>query len=76
MYQKINIILPEQTVLLIEKITDKAGRSTFVEDAVKYYVEHVGKDRIREQLKLGGFKRAQRDLKLSEEWNTLEDNIW
>ncbi|OQX04919.1 MAG: hypothetical protein BWK80_52960 [Desulfobacteraceae bacterium IS3] len=76
MYQEINIALPEQTVNLIEQMTDKRNISRFVEDAVKYYIEHAGKIRLREQLKQGAVKRAERDLKLSQEWNGLEDSGW
>ncbi len=76
MYQKINITLPEQTAYLIEHLTDNANRSSFVEDAVKYYIEHVEKIRIREQLKQGAIRRAERDLRLSREWDEMEDNTW
>jgi CopG family transcriptional regulator/antitoxin EndoAI len=74
MYQeiKINITLPEQTVNLIEQMSDKGNISRFVEDAVKYYIEHAGKTRLYEQLKQGAVKRAERDLKLSQEWNSLD----
>lgn len=76
MYQKINITLPEQTAYLLEQMTDKENRNKFVEDAVKYYIEYTGKIRLREQLKEGAVRRAERDLKLSQEWNDLEDNTW
>ncbi len=76
MYQKISITLPEQTAYLIEQMTDEMNRSRFVEDAVKYYIEHVGKIRIREHLKQGAVRRAERDLRITREWNDLEDNTW
>ncbi len=76
MYQKINITLSEQTAQLIEQMTDKKDISRFVEDAVKYYMEHAGKIRLRKQLKQGAIKRAERDLKLSQEWDSLENNGW
>jgi len=77
MYQKINIILSEHTAQLIEQMTDKRNINRFVEDAVKYYMEHAGKIRLREQLKQGAVKRAERDLKISQEWDGLEeDNGW
>ncbi len=76
MYQKINITLPEQTAHLVEQMISKENRSRFVEDAVKYYMEHIGKIKLHEQLKQGAIKRAERDLKLSQEWNELEDSVW
>ncbi len=75
MYQKINITLPEQTAHLIEQMADKRSISRFVEDAVIYYIQHVGKESLRERMKQGALKRAERDLKLSQEWNSLEDSI-
>jgi len=74
MYRKINISLPEQTLHLIEQITDKRNRSRFIDEAVKYYMEQVSNIRLREQLKEGAVKRAERDLKLSQELNDMEDD--
>jgi len=71
MYQELTIALPEQTAHLIELMTDKRNISRFVEDAVNYYIKHAGKEELREQLKQGAVKRAERDLKLSQEWNSL-----
>lgn len=76
MYQKINITLPEQIAHLIEEMEDEKSISQFVEDAVIYYMEHTGKLTLREQMKQGALKRAERDLKLSREWNCLEDTTW
>ncbi len=50
-------------------MADKRSISEFVEDAVKYYMEHAGKKRLREHLKQGALNRAERDLKLSQEWD-------
>jgi len=76
MYQKINITLPEQIARHIEQMADEKSISRFVEDAVIYYMEHTGKITLREQMKQGALKRAERDLKLSHEWDSLEDSIW
>lgn len=66
MYQKINITLSEQTAYLLEQLTDRVSRKRFIEYAVKYYIDHIGKLKIREQLKQGAMERAERDLKLSQ----------
>lgn len=76
MYQRINILLPEKTVLLIDRFADRKNRSQFIDEAVKYYTEKVGKISLREQLKQGAIRRAERDLNLSEEWNALEEEVW
>jgi len=72
MYRKINITLPEQTAYLVEQMIKKGNTSKFVEDAI----EHLEKIRLRKQLKPGAVRRAERDLKFSQEWNELEDNAW
>ena len=76
MYHKMNITLSDQTAYLLEQLTDRMSKKRFIEDAVKYYIDHVGKSKIREQLKQGAMERAERDLKLSQEWDNLEDKIW
>jgi CopG family transcriptional regulator / antitoxin EndoAI len=76
MYREINITLPEQTAHLVEQMIAKKNISRFVEDAIKYYMKHIGTIKLHEQLKQGAIKRAERDLKLSQEWNELEDNRW
>jgi len=76
MYQKINIVLPETTLRLIDHITDKKNRSRFIDEAVKYYMEQVGKISLREQLKQGAIRRSERDLNLSREWNVFEEEAW
>lgn len=76
MYHKMNITLSDHTAYLLEQLTDRMSRKRFIEDAVKYYIDHIGKSKIREQLKQGAMERAERDLKLSQEWDNLEDKIW
>ncbi len=75
MHQKINITLPEHIAHLIEQMADEKSISRFIEGAVIYYMKHTGKITLRKQMKQGALKRAQRDLKLSHEWNSLEDSI-
>jgi len=74
MHQKINIALPEQIADTIEQLADENNISRFIVDAVMYYMEHTGKTTLREQVKQGALKRAERDLNLSHEWNRLGDS--
>ncbi len=76
MYHKMNITLSDHTAYLLEQLTDKAGKRRFIEEAVKYYIDHVERKNIREQLQQGAAKRAERDLRLSQELDILEDKIW
>lgn len=76
MYQRINITLPEKTLSLIDRVAAKGDRSRFIDRAIRYYVESVGKAKLKKLLKEGAIARAQRDLRLAEEWFTLEGEAW
>jgi CopG family transcriptional regulator/antitoxin EndoAI len=76
MYQRINITLPEETVGLIDRVTKKGNRSQFIDQAIKHYVDAVGKANLKKQLKEGAIKRAERDLRLAEEWFPIEEELW
>src|SRR5262249_9068921 len=76
MHKRINITLPEETVRLIDRVTKKGDRSSFIDHAVKEYVEKVGQDKLRKRLKEGALKRAQRDLSVTQEWFTIDEESW
>lgn len=73
MTKRINIILPEQTVVVLDRITTKGNRSRFISRAVHFYIENQGKQNLREQLKAGYIANAERDLALAAEWFPLEE---
>ncbi|MGH9853265.1 MAG: ribbon-helix-helix domain-containing protein [Blastocatellia bacterium] len=76
MYQRINITLPEETLGLIDRLAKTGDRSRFIDRAIRYYVEAVGKANLKSLLKEGAINRAERDLRLAEEWFTLEEETW
>jgi len=76
MNERISIILPEETLHLIDYMGNKKNRSQFVDEAVKHYIEHIKKVNLREQLRQGAIERSERDLKLAREWNVLEEETW
>ena len=76
MQQRINITLPEETLGLIDRVTRKGDRSRFIDRAVKHYVGTIGRANLKKRLKEGAIKRAERDLRLAEEWFTLEEEAW
>lgn len=76
MYQRINVTLPEETLGLIDRLIEKGERSRFIDRAVRHYVEAVGQANLKQQLKEGAVKRAERDLRLAEEWFPLEEEAW
>jgi CopG family transcriptional regulator/antitoxin EndoAI len=76
MYQRINITLPEETLGLIDRLAKTGDRSRFIDRAIRYYVEAIGKANLKNLLKEGAINRAERDLRLAEEWFILEEETW
>lgn len=76
MNKRINIILPEKTVSVLDRLTTKGNRSRFIDRAVLHYVETRGQQSLREQLKSGYRANAERDLAIAAEWFPLEEEAW
>ena len=76
MRKRINITLPEETVALIDRVTEKGDRSGLIDNAVRHYIETVGKKNLRRRLKEGAMRRAERDLSLAEEWFASDEEAW
>jgi CopG family transcriptional regulator / antitoxin EndoAI len=76
MHRRINISLPEETLALIDRVAKLGDRSRFIDEAVKHYVQEVGRSKLRKQLQEGALRRARRDLALAEEWFGLDEEVW
>jgi CopG family transcriptional regulator/antitoxin EndoAI len=76
MRKRINITLPEETIELIDRVTDEGDRSRFIDEAVRHYIQETGRANLRKRLKEGAIQRAERDLHLAEEWFTLDEEVW
>ncbi len=76
MSRRINIVLPEKTVSVLDRVTTKGNRSRFIDRAVLHYVETHGKQSLREQLAAGYRANAERDLGMAAEWFPLEEEAW
>ena len=76
MHLRLNITLPEETVRLIDRVAKRGNRSRLISDAVRRYVEELGRANLRRRLKQGARRRADRDLAMAEEWFALEEKAW
>jgi len=76
MSKRINIMLPEKTLAVLDRVAPKGNRSRFVSDAVLHYVETHGKQSLRQQLKAGYLANADESLKIAAEWFPLEEQAW
>jgi CopG family transcriptional regulator/antitoxin EndoAI len=73
MNKRINIVLPERTVNVLDRVAAKGTRSRFIDRAILRYVETHGRESIREQLKAGYRANTERDLAIAAEWFPLEE---
>jgi CopG family transcriptional regulator / antitoxin EndoAI len=84
MHRRLNITLREETIKLIDQVVEKGDaeygtlreRSRFINEAVQYYIEQKALADLREQLKEGAIRWAERDLQLAEESFYLEEEAW
>lgn len=66
MHRRLNITLPEEMIQLIDQLAQKGDRSQFINEAVKYYFAHNSRENLKQQLKEGAMRRAERDRGLVE----------
>ena len=76
MSKRINIILPDKTVAVLDRVTTKGNRSRFIDHAVRQLIETQGRQSLREQLRAGYRANADQDLTLAAEWFPLEEEAW
>ncbi|MGP0072765.1 MAG: hypothetical protein ACLPWF_12635 [Bryobacteraceae bacterium] len=76
MSKRINIMLPDRTLAVLDQVAPKGDRSRFVSAAVLHYVETQGKRSLREQLKTGYLANADENLRIAAEWFPLEEQAW
>ena len=76
MSKRVNIMLPEKTLAVLDRVTSKGDRSRFTSQAVLYYVQDRGKQSLREHLKAGYQATADDSLKIAMEWFPLEEEAW
>lgn len=76
MSKRINVILPDETMALLDRVTPRGGRSRFVSKAVIHYVKSCGRQNLREQLRAGYQANAEENLKIALDWFPLEEAAW
>jgi CopG family transcriptional regulator/antitoxin EndoAI len=73
MSKRLNIVLPDRTAAVLDRVAAKGSRSRFIDRAVRHYVETQGRQSLREQLAAGYRANAERDLAMAAEWFPLEE---
>ncbi|HEY7388493.1 MAG TPA: hypothetical protein VH640_08285 [Bryobacteraceae bacterium] len=76
MSKRINVILPDSTVAVLDRVAPKGARSRFIDRAVRQLVRTEGRANIRERLKAGALANADENLRLAQEWFPAEHELW
>ncbi len=71
--QRINIVLPRDTLAILDRVASKGKRSSFISSAVLHYVDVCGKQNLRERLKQEAMLNSERDLAIAVEWFPIEE---
>lgn len=64
MSKRINIVLPNKTFAVLDRVAAKGNRSQFISVAVLHFIESQGRKRLRGQLKREAIANAQRDIQM------------
>jgi hypothetical protein len=55
-----------------QRVEKKGDRSHLIDEAIRCYVSRISRNNLRTQLAEGYERRADRDLRIAEEWFTVE----
>jgi CopG family transcriptional regulator/antitoxin EndoAI len=73
MSKRINIVLPDQTLSILDRVATKGNRSRLISRAILDFIESQGKATLRERLKREALANAERDVEMAAEWFALQD---
>jgi CopG family transcriptional regulator/antitoxin EndoAI len=73
MSKRINIVLPDKTLAVLDRVATKGKRSQFISRAILHFIESQGKETLRERLKREATVNARRDVEMAAEWFHLEE---
>jgi CopG family transcriptional regulator/antitoxin EndoAI len=74
--KRLNIMLPDSTVRVLDRVAPKGDRSRFISQAVLHYVQTQSAANLKERLKQGALANAKLDLEIAEEWFPVEQELW
>ena len=74
--KRVNISIPESTLEKIDALTDRGDRSKFIDTAVHFYVDAVGRKNLKRSLKEGALLHALRDTEITTTWFQVDESVW
>ena len=76
MTRRINIVLPVETLEVLDRVAPRGRRSRLISDAVIHYVKSKAAASLAQRLKQGALANADRDLAIAEEWFSIDEEAW
>jgi hypothetical protein len=76
MNKRINIVLPEATILAIDRMAAPGQRSRFIDQAVHHFVSHRSTEALRAQLERTAIRDRDLDVEISAEWQFVDKQAW
>jgi CopG family transcriptional regulator / antitoxin EndoAI len=68
MSKRINIVLPDKTLAVLDRVATKGNRSQIISRAVMHFIESQGKEMLRERLRREAIANAERDVEMAAEF--------
>src|ERR1700704_2248016 len=76
MAKRINVILAENTVRTIDRLSRPGQRSRFIERAVQHYVTTASQEALQERLKQAAIRDQDLDLEIASDWFAVDQEQW
>jgi hypothetical protein len=76
MAKRINIILPEDTIRTIDRLSRPGQRSRFIHRAVEHYVATASSEALYERLKQAAIRDRDLDLETYHDWSAVDQEQW
>jgi metal-responsive CopG/Arc/MetJ family transcriptional regulator len=76
MTKRINVVLPVETIKVLDRVAPKGNRNRLISEAVLHYVASRAKSNLAERLKAGSIANASRDLEIARERFRLDEVAW
>lgn len=76
MTKRINVILPEETIRVIDRLARPGQRSRFIHRAVEHYVATASPEALRERLKQAAIRDRDLDAEISHDWFAVDHEQW
>jgi len=76
MTERINIVLPEETIRTIDRMVRPGERSRFINQAVKHFVTHRSTEALRMRLEQAAIRDRDLDCEIAADWFAVDGEAW